>query len=124
MARLDANGRGILLLHDIHPATALALPSLLNELKQRGYHVVHVVPAGDMPKSVPELPSPAAANGTWPRVLQTGATTDGTPAAMSHHPVKKGVSGKVHYLTDECVTNVEPASPDITNVSPAPCRAS
>lgn len=96
MARLDANGRGILLLHDIHPATALALPSLLNELKQRGYHVVHVVPAGDMPKSVPELPAPAAANGTWPRVVQTAATTDGNPAAMSHHRVKKRVVGKVH----------------------------
>ena len=34
MQRLDAKGRGILLLHDIHPATALALPSLLKELKR------------------------------------------------------------------------------------------
>jgi peptidoglycan-N-acetylglucosamine deacetylase len=55
--RLDGNGRGILLLHDIHPATALALPNLLIELKEHGYHVVHVVPTGEMPKSVPELPS-------------------------------------------------------------------
>ena len=29
MRRLDARGRGILLLHDIHPATAMALPTLL-----------------------------------------------------------------------------------------------
>src|SRR5205085_853918 len=34
--RLDAKGRGILLLHDIHERTAIALPSLLAELKARG----------------------------------------------------------------------------------------
>jgi peptidoglycan/xylan/chitin deacetylase (PgdA/CDA1 family) len=99
MKRLDANGRGILLLHDIHPATALALPSLLNELKEHGYHVVHVVPTGEMPESVPELPAPpaAAANGTWPRVLQTGEkTTAGKPTGMSRHRVKKPVAGKIH----------------------------
>jgi peptidoglycan-N-acetylglucosamine deacetylase len=43
--RLDAKGKGILLLHDIKPATALGLPDLLQELKARGYRVVHVVPA-------------------------------------------------------------------------------
>jgi peptidoglycan-N-acetylglucosamine deacetylase len=44
MNRLEARGRGILLLHDIHPATVAALPGLLKELNQRGFHVVHVVP--------------------------------------------------------------------------------
>jgi peptidoglycan-N-acetylglucosamine deacetylase len=34
-----------LLLHDIHRATADALPDLLKELKQKGFHVVHVVPS-------------------------------------------------------------------------------
>ncbi len=42
--RLDARRKGVLLLHDIQPATALALPRLLRELKARGYRVVHVVP--------------------------------------------------------------------------------
>ena len=42
--RLEARGKGILLLHDIHGATVAALPGLLNELKQQGFHVVHVVP--------------------------------------------------------------------------------
>ena len=42
--RLEARGKGILLLHDIHAATVAALPGLLNELKQQGFHVVHVVP--------------------------------------------------------------------------------
>jgi peptidoglycan-N-acetylglucosamine deacetylase len=45
MSRLQARGRGILLLHDIHPATVAALPELLNKLKEAGFHVVHVVPA-------------------------------------------------------------------------------
>ncbi len=44
LARLDARGKGILLLHDIQPATALALPHLLRELKRRGYKIVQVVP--------------------------------------------------------------------------------
>src|SRR5581483_4568601 len=42
--RLDEKGKGILLLHDIQPATALALPELLRQLKAKGYRVVHVVP--------------------------------------------------------------------------------
>jgi peptidoglycan/xylan/chitin deacetylase (PgdA/CDA1 family) len=52
LMRLEAKGRGILLLHDIQPATALALPTLLAELKVRGYRIVHVQPAGgDQPKT-------------------------------------------------------------------------
>jgi peptidoglycan/xylan/chitin deacetylase (PgdA/CDA1 family) len=52
LMRLEAKGRGILLLHDIQPATALALPTLLAELKARGYRIVHVQPAGqDRPKT-------------------------------------------------------------------------
>jgi peptidoglycan/xylan/chitin deacetylase (PgdA/CDA1 family) len=45
LARLEAKGKGVLLLHDIQPATVLALPILLGELKARGYKVVHVMPA-------------------------------------------------------------------------------
>jgi peptidoglycan/xylan/chitin deacetylase (PgdA/CDA1 family) len=45
MRRLEALGKGILLLHDIHPATAAALPGLLEQLKDNGFHIVQVVPA-------------------------------------------------------------------------------
>ena len=72
MQRLEAKGRGILLLHDIHPATAMALPMLLKKLKAHGFHVVHVVAAGDRPKFVPELfASPTPEKGAWPTVLRT-----------------------------------------------------
>jgi peptidoglycan/xylan/chitin deacetylase (PgdA/CDA1 family) len=42
--RIEAKGKGILLLHDIQARTVAALPRILNELKARGYHIVHVVP--------------------------------------------------------------------------------
>jgi peptidoglycan/xylan/chitin deacetylase (PgdA/CDA1 family) len=52
LTRLEAHGKGILLLHDIKPTTAVALPVLLHELKARGYHMVHVVAATpDRPKT-------------------------------------------------------------------------
>jgi peptidoglycan-N-acetylglucosamine deacetylase len=45
LKRLEARGKGILLLHDIHEATVAALPGLLNDLKEHGFHIVHVVPS-------------------------------------------------------------------------------
>ncbi len=43
--RLEYKGKGILLLHDIHQRTVEALPLILEELKERGFRIVHVVPA-------------------------------------------------------------------------------
>ena len=43
--RIEAKGKGILLLHDIQARTVAALPRILRELKARGYRIVHVVPA-------------------------------------------------------------------------------
>jgi peptidoglycan/xylan/chitin deacetylase (PgdA/CDA1 family) len=45
ISRIEEKGRGILLLHDIHEQTVLALPNILDDLKQRGYKIVQVVPA-------------------------------------------------------------------------------
>jgi peptidoglycan/xylan/chitin deacetylase (PgdA/CDA1 family) len=45
MSRLEARGKGILLLHDIHAGTVAALPKLLRELRDRGFHIVQVVPS-------------------------------------------------------------------------------
>ncbi len=46
MAHLEARRGGIVLLHDIKPNTARALPVLLARLKARGFRIVHVVPRG------------------------------------------------------------------------------
>src|SRR5262249_32956114 len=71
-----AKGKGILLLHDIQARTVAMLPTLLRELKARGYHIVHVVPATpDRPKTPTEPsewlmhPENASASASaWPPV--------------------------------------------------------
>lgn len=42
LARLDARGRGIVLMHDIQSRTVEMLPDFLRALKEKGYRVVHV----------------------------------------------------------------------------------
>lgn len=42
LERLEAQRGGIMLFHDIKPATAKALPGILAELQRRGYKVVHM----------------------------------------------------------------------------------
>ncbi len=44
LKKIRRGGRGILLLHDIKPATAKMLPRLLKTLKKQGYTFVHMVP--------------------------------------------------------------------------------
>ena len=55
LSRLEAKGKGVLLLHDIQARTQAALPVILQQLKARGYKIVHVVPATpDQPKTPTE----------------------------------------------------------------------
>ena len=61
MSRLEQRRSGILLLHDIHPWTIAALPVLLKELKDKGWHVVQVVPPA------PAGPIIAGGPGAWAR---------------------------------------------------------
>lgn len=42
LRKLNGRGRGIMLFHDIKPATAKALPAILRRIKARGYKVVHL----------------------------------------------------------------------------------
>jgi hypothetical protein len=48
LAKIDANGGGIILFHDIKASTAKALPAILDALAARGYGVVHMVPKAPM----------------------------------------------------------------------------
>ena len=74
--RLEAKGKGILLLHDIQPRTVAALPLILRTLKARGYHIVHVVPAtAERPATPTEPqqwqmhpPSETVAISRWPKI--------------------------------------------------------
>lgn len=56
MKRIEAKGKGILLLHDIQARTVAALPMILHGLKVRGYHIVHVVPATPQRPATPTDP--------------------------------------------------------------------
>jgi peptidoglycan/xylan/chitin deacetylase (PgdA/CDA1 family) len=87
--RLTARGRGILLLHDIQPRTVAALPRILQELKKRGYHIVHVVPATPEQPATPtepqqwqlNPPSENVATSRWPKVQNfVFAATETLPA--------------------------------------------
>src|SRR5712672_715729 len=74
--RLEARGKGILLLHDIQARTVAALPRILHELKVRGYHIVHVVPATPERPATPTEPEQwlthptpeAVAALRWPKI--------------------------------------------------------
>jgi peptidoglycan/xylan/chitin deacetylase (PgdA/CDA1 family) len=82
LTRLERERKGILLFHDIQPSTAGALSTLLAELKEHGYRIVHMVskyPAVTLPeydaiaekalsaKSVAAAKSPLAERAaTWP----------------------------------------------------------
>jgi peptidoglycan/xylan/chitin deacetylase (PgdA/CDA1 family) len=75
LSRIEAKGKGVLLLHDIQARTVAALPVILRELKARGYRIVHVVPATpERPKTptTPEQwrlkPEAAAIAAAWPPV--------------------------------------------------------
>ncbi len=76
MRRLEAKGKGILLLHDIQGRTATALPRILETLKVRGYRIVHVVPATPERPKTPTEPrewklhpvSETVAIARWPKI--------------------------------------------------------
>jgi peptidoglycan/xylan/chitin deacetylase (PgdA/CDA1 family) len=48
MDRLERKGKGILLMHDVQPVTAKALPQLLAEIKAKGYKIVHMKPKAEL----------------------------------------------------------------------------
>ena len=74
--RIEAKRKGILLLHDIQPRTVAALPRILQELKARGYRIVHVVPATPGRPATPTEPqqwqlhpaSEVVAISRWPKI--------------------------------------------------------
>lgn len=49
MSKLEKKGKGIILMHDFQQATANAMPALLNELKAKGYKLVHMKAKAPLP---------------------------------------------------------------------------
>jgi peptidoglycan-N-acetylglucosamine deacetylase len=104
LMRIEARHKGVLLLHDIQPATVAALPMLLKELKRRGYHIVHVAPAtADQPKTA-TVPS------QW---LMSGKKPVWTPEVVAVDPIA------VDPIVNGATEAAEPAS----SVTPPPSAA-
>jgi peptidoglycan-N-acetylglucosamine deacetylase len=99
LQRIEADGKGILLLHDIHPRTVEALPIILSELKRRGYRIVHVVPATpDRPKTATDPRQWIMhARSIWPSPVEY---VDVEPSLPAPSPSNFGVS---HLSSDVAV---------------------
>ena len=112
--RLEAKGKGVLLLHDIHARTVEALPIILSELKERGVRIVHVVPAtadrpatttvaGDWQMHARRKASPPIA--ALPKIAMVGAPAAGVAVVESQatdglRPVKPRSRGRHIAMLD------------------------
>jgi peptidoglycan/xylan/chitin deacetylase (PgdA/CDA1 family) len=100
LTRLEAHGKGILLLHDIQPATVMMLPALLRELKHRGYRIVHVVPASATSPKTATTPQQWVMNGggekyeteDWPRFTVDVDPATALPVLPAPSPVSFGLA--------------------------------
>jgi peptidoglycan/xylan/chitin deacetylase (PgdA/CDA1 family) len=111
MSRIEAKGRGILLLHDIHERTVGALPIILSELKARAYHVVHVVPATEQVAKTETTPE------QWILPRHHGAEE---LVAAEKEPAKSAASGEAADATAPEAGeshSVEPSAFSETNLS-------
>jgi peptidoglycan-N-acetylglucosamine deacetylase len=93
MRRLEARGKGILLLHDIHPATVAALPGLLKQLKDKGFHIVQVVPAASYVIAMANKPKDRSLPSTLPPEAMIGA--DGAQPRWPHVVARHPAGGKL-----------------------------
>jgi peptidoglycan-N-acetylglucosamine deacetylase len=99
--RLEAKGKGILLLHDIHARTVDALPIILAGLKERGFRIVHVVPAAA------DRPATATVASDWRLHARSKA---GTPIAALPKTAMIGASGAgIAALQDPSANDLRPA---------------
>jgi hypothetical protein len=73
MSKLKKHGKGIVLMHDFQHSTALALPTLLQQLKAKGFKIVHLK-AKDSVTSLPQYDAAMVK-------ARAGQTTDGRSTA-------------------------------------------
>lgn len=101
--QLAEQGKGIILFHDIQPATAQALPGLLDALRAKGYRVVHLKPK-TMATTLPEFDAAArdakarkqliAAREPLARRSMTWGAAE--PTVMAHLPAGQQPGAAVH----------------------------
>jgi len=123
--RLEAKGKGILLLHDIQPRTVAALPKIIRDLKARGYRIVHVVPATAEQPATPTTPvewllhppTETVPIARWPAVPNFVFTQTETLAAPSLADLNAQTSGYQPLLPRKTM-----ALADVAATLPVPGR--
>lgn len=98
MEKLEKKGKGIVLMHDIQPVTAKAVPMLLSELKAKGYKIVHMRAKAEM-KTLPE----------YDTLIEKDVK--GLPAVGSERP------------TSSVVRTVDDSKPEPAKAEAAPSKA-
>lgn len=122
LKEIESRQGGILLLHDIKAATAKALPTILSELKARGYRIVHMrpkAPVAPLAKYDTELEAilakaPASASGRPPVLPVYGAV--GPPKSLSGEPI--AVVELVPEPRQRAAAASETAAPPVVSARP------
>jgi peptidoglycan/xylan/chitin deacetylase (PgdA/CDA1 family) len=132
VSRLEAKGKGILLLHDIQARTVAALPRILEAMKARGYRIVHVVPAtAERPATPTEPqewllhPSPDAI-AHWPEVPSFVFADLGSlpvPARSDFEETQEMPLLKASFSRPSWPQPSEPTPRDVTVTLPAPAAS-
>jgi peptidoglycan-N-acetylglucosamine deacetylase len=120
VSRLEARGRGILLLHDIHRTTADALPDLLSKLKAAGFHVVHIVPGTEQPEVAGTVPAGQAGSAN---VANANAPT-AQPAAAEAASANGTTAPEPNAATPSLAAGAADShQAKVASEAPAPTRA-
>ena len=114
MQKLDKNGKGILLMHDIHKRTAEALPMLLAELKAKGYKIVHMTPK-----------APATTVAEYDAAIEKDAK--GLPQVGAERPMSSivhTVGGEPSPAKDSTAATPAATAPAVSHAANAPASPS
>jgi peptidoglycan/xylan/chitin deacetylase (PgdA/CDA1 family) len=118
--------KGILLFHDIQPATAQALPGLLAALKKRGFKVVHIRAKSNV-NTMPEFDRLAQVEAQRKRVAQannplaTRAVTwpnSGAAITAGGPPLPPGLDTKGQQVPPRTAAAPQPAVPTPAQAAP------
>jgi peptidoglycan/xylan/chitin deacetylase (PgdA/CDA1 family) len=135
ISRLKALGKGILLLHDIHPKTVAALPNLLAELKANGFHIVQVVPSAAYEMAMLQRPAVTLLASAEPDELTIGGGMDNGGAGPAWPQTTDGATADAVALPVPDVATFDPDAgitvggstetqwpqpPDLTAIAPLP----
>jgi peptidoglycan/xylan/chitin deacetylase (PgdA/CDA1 family) len=114
LKRLQALGKGILLLHDIHAKTVAALPGILKGLKDNGFRIVQVVPSASYEIAMANKPrahAPVLASATpdqLPAELKVGTGLNAAAKPAWPQPALENLASDVAALPAPDASDFQP----------------